>query len=109
MNLSLNHIRRMRLPLTALVLSALFVWFITPNVRGNDNSNAYFNQGGDQIILVLDAFKRNASAQSVEKVHMSETTDDSGLAATPASVQRPAPVDSPVLRVLYSTVEINAP
>ena len=109
MNLSLNHIRRMRLPLTALVLSALFVWFITPNVRGNDNSNAYFNQGGDQIVLVLDAFKRNAPIQSVPKESTSETTVNIRLETASASVHCPALINTLVLKVLYSTVEINAP
>jgi hypothetical protein len=109
MNLSLNHIRHLRLPLTALVLSALFVWFITPNVRGNDNSNAYFNQGGDQIVLVLDAFKRNAPIQSVAKEYTSETTDNIGLETACASVHCPALIGTLVLKVLYSTIEINAP
>jgi len=108
MTLDLNHIRRLRGPMSSLLLSAMLIWFITPDVHGVYSSTTYFKHAGDQITILLD-LERSAPAQSAVKEYSVTTiTYDTRPERIPPLVQT-TPDGTLVLKVLYSTLEINAP
>lgn len=105
----LNHIRRLRLPLSCLMLSALLAWSITPDFHLADRSAAYYKNADDQVELLLD-FDRNVQVQAPAKEHASSTPPfNSWFEAATETIDTATVAGTPALKVLYSTVEINAP
>jgi hypothetical protein len=104
----LDHIRAIRIPIACLLLSALLVWFITPDFHRTDSSAAYCKRSGEKVTLQLE-FERSVQAHFVAKVYTAEAPNTTLQENATASIQVPGPARTPALKALYSTVEINAP